>query len=465
MRASGNGWLWFVPLLMACSAQPVEPPVGSCDALFSNWTDASADHRDSRYRPVEGVYGLRTDRLSAALASAPSTAEQRQLWLQRLTDNDRRARRVELSNLPVSQRARWSTAAIQNRLDACRTQQTRQLLDHPPSFERLRSASQVTSDYSFWARAFGAYPLFKPIYQRGIAAWQAEAARYQAPADSPGWLSYQPQPYPPSGQVRVATDALGLPQPDSQQRAALLARHAPHLRVEQASQADRIGSPRFDGQGRREFAATQPQLYQQLGWSRIDGRWRLQLIYQLWFSERPKTHALDLLGGELDGLIWRVTLDERGNALLYDSIHPCGCWHGFYLPADSALAFQQPDGQEARSVRRLSIKGTEGATLWLSSSAHQLLWVDGRRSTFPSMVYDQQPLEQLSQLPHPQGSRSLYAQDGLVEGSERLERWLLWPSGVRSPGAMRQWGRHATAFVGEAHFDDPDLLARYFHTP
>jgi hypothetical protein len=27
---------------------------------------------------------------------------------------------------------------------------------------------------------------------------------------------------------------------------------------------------------------------------------------------------------------------------------------------------------------------------------------------------------------------------------------------------MRQWGRHATAFVGRRHFDDADLLDRHF---
>jgi hypothetical protein len=27
---------------------------------------------------------------------------------------------------------------------------------------------------------------------------------------------------------------------------------------------------------------------------------------------------------------------------------------------------------------------------------------------------------------------------------------------------MRQWGRHATAFVGRRHFDDPWLLDLYF---
>ncbi|MNC92616.1 hypothetical protein D3C83_90760 [compost metagenome] len=49
-----------------------------------------------------------------------------------------------------------------------------------------------------------------------------------------------------------------------------------------------------------------------------------------------------------------------------------------------------------------------------------------------------------------------------MPGTERGERWLFWPMGVPEPGAMRQWGRHATAFVGRRHFDDPGLLERYF---
>jgi hypothetical protein len=43
-----------------------------------------------------------------------------------------------------------------------------------------------------------------------------------------------------------------------------------------------------------------------------------------------------------------------------------------------------------------------------------------------------------------------------------MERFILWPTGVVSPGAMRQWGRHAVAFVGERHFDDPDFMDRIF---
>jgi hypothetical protein len=34
--------------------------------------------------------------------------------------------------------------------------------------------------------------------------------------------------------------------------------------------------------------------------------------------------------------------------------------------------------------------------------------------------------------------------------------------GIPNPGAMRQWGTHATAFVGRRHFDDPFLIDRAF---
>jgi hypothetical protein len=45
-----------------------------------------------------------------------------------------------------------------------------------------------------------------------------------------------------------------------------------------------------------------------------------------------------------------------------------------------------------------------------------------------------------------------------MDASERAERFLLWPYGVASPGAMRQWGTHAIAFIGRRHFDYPFLL-------
>ena len=49
-----------------------------------------------------------------------------------------------------------------------------------------------------------------------------------------------------------------------------------------------------------------------------------------------------------------------------------------------------------------------------------------------------------------------------MAGSERPERHLFWPMGIASAGAMRQWGRHATAFVGRRHFDDARLIEKRF---
>jgi hypothetical protein len=57
---------------------------------------------------------------------------------------------------------------------------------------------------------------------------------------------------------------------------------------------------------------------------------------------------------------------------------------------------------------------------------------------------------------------SLFRADGIVAGTERTERHLLWPTGVPEPGAMRERGRQAIAFLGRRHFDDADLLDSLF---
>lgn len=442
------------------------PPADDCAALFAELHGATQERTDAQYHRLPGFAGLRSDRLLAALGPSARTPRQRRLWLQRLAERDAEASRIEIAQLPPAPRQVWHSASRQGALGACRGDQVRRLTGDAQAFAAALEAARVPDDYRDGARLLGLNPLIAPLFRRGIAAWQQTAAQAQAPADEARWLGYRPLGRGSAGTpLRLEQDALGLPQADAGQLEALFARHAPWLRIEQASPSDRIGSPYYGADGSRRFNDQQPRLYQHHGWSRLNGRWHLQLVYQFWFARRPKPHALDLYGGELDGLLWRVTLDRHGNALLYDSIHPCGCWHAFYLPAGSALQFRQPPDEETRQAHQLSLAGTQAATLWLSAGEHRLVWVDARRPSYPPLAYQRDALDRLRQLAHPQGRRSLYAGDGLVPGSERLERWLLWPSGVRSPGAMRQWGRHATAFIGRAHFDDPRLLERYFTGP
>lgn len=447
-------------LLLGGCAQRLPVPADGCAARFSAFHAATAGRRDVQYHPLADFPGLRSDRVLATLGPELRTPSARQLWLQRLAANDRAASAIERDNLPAD---RHASLPAEERLEHCRRQQIERLATDPQAFAEAVADARVPSAYRRRARVLGLYPLVRPVYRRTIAAWQDEAAARQAPADSADWLTLRPPSATPAAGVPVplAHDALGLPQAMPAQLERLFARHAPLLRIDQRGPSDRPGAPYFAADGQRLFSHT-PIAYRQHAWSRLGGRWHLQLIYQWWFRERPADGLLDIYAGALDGLIWRATLDQRGDALLYDAIHPCGCWHAFFLPADSPLQFRQPAGEEQRLARRLALPGGRAPTLWLRGGDHALLWVDGRDSPWPAGGYRFAALDELRRLPHPDGRRSLYGTDGLVPSTRRLERWLLWPSGVVSPGAMRQWGRHATAFVGEAHFDDPELLDRYF---
>ncbi|MCC6074778.1 hypothetical protein ACFPTX_12330 [Pseudomonas sp. GCM10022188] len=459
---SHHAILLAAAVLSGCALQPPAAP-DACGRAFARLRSATAAVRDAQYHPLADFPGLRSDRVLAVLAVEATSPAARRLWLQRLADNDREAAAIERGNLAAGERTELPEPAL---LEGCRRRQVESLANDIHSFARAAAAARIPSDYRPWARTLGLYPLLRPLYRRSIAAWQREAAAQQAPADTAAWLSYRlAEPLGDTPPPPLRTDVLGLPQATAEQLAALFARHAPELRIAAQSAADRPGAPLFDRRGRRGFARDPALVYRRHAWSRLDGRWHLQLIYQWWFSERPASGVLDLYAGELDGLLWRVTLDERGQAILFDAIHPCGCWHALFLPADSPLQFRQPADAEQRLARRLTLAGRQAATLWLRAGDHALLWVDGRRAPYPIHRYRLAELDELRRLPHPAGRRSLYGSDGLVPGSQRLERWILWPSGVVSPGAMRQWGRHASAFVGEAHFDDPDLLGRYFHTP
>ncbi len=108
--------------------------------------------------------------------------------------------------------------------------------------------------------------------------------------------------------------------------------------------------------------------------------------------------------------------------------------------------------------------GSGREVLRIANRSHYLQRVF-QRSEFDAegVSYALEHYDRLRSLAAADGRRkSLFGEDSLVRGSERPERWLFWPMGVPSAGAMRQWGHHATAFVGRRHFDEPELISRYF---
>jgi len=206
-----------------------------------------------------------------------------------------------------------------------------------------------------------------------------------------------------------------------------------------------------------------PTLYTHVSHARLDGKVLLQLDYVAWFPARPRRGRLDMLGGRLDSIIWRVTLGTDGAPILFDSVHSCGCYHKFYPTEQLALRSARIGFEEPILVPQRLGSGSARHLLRVSSGDHYIERVliapqDGGDGVRYRLV----DYGELRAVAANGEQASLFAANGIVRGTQRPERIFLWPTGIISAGAMRQWGGQAVAFVGERHFDAPDLIARYF---
>ena len=327
----------------------------------------------------------------------------------------------------------------------------------------------VPDAYSTLQRVLGLYPLTRLVAQPSIDNYRREMrARFQRPLRRP-LRYYRPAPFigapPPPSELSV--NPLEVPNPGEGATRAMLSHYAPIIAVADESEANLPGTIEL---GQAISVNTEsPVAYTWLSWTHYLGHNLLQLNYQFWFPERPPASRMDIYSGKLDGLIWRVTLKPDGNVLYYDSIHPCGCYHKVYPVArglrESGLLLDGPV-----FYNRLAPNANQQAVvLHLEPDTHYVVAV-GRAAEqwedVPVFGYGYLPADRLRALPGADGKvRSLFNGDGLIAGTERRERWLLWPLGVPSAGAMRQAGNHAIAFVGKRHFDDARLPAMMFAPP
>jgi hypothetical protein len=139
-----------------------------------------------------------------------------------------------------------------------------------------------------------------------------------------------------------------------------------------------------------------------------------------------------------------------------------------FFPTDRARPRTAPDPksrEEWAFVPQTLPEVADGArpVVTLASGTHAIERVSLVRGPDSLVRYVLRSYDELRSLPRAGGEHaSLFGPDGLVAGTERAERFFFWPMGIASAGAMRQWGRHATAFVGRRHFDDADLFERRF---
>jgi hypothetical protein len=239
--------------------------------------------------------------------------------------------------------------------------------------------------------------------------------------------------------------------------------YAPVFEIETGDAYDNPGSLVWKDGAAPSVDGARPVVYRRLAYTRHNGRTLVQLVYTVWFPERPSDGNFDLLAGRLDGVVWRATLAPDGEPLVFDTIHPCGCFHMFFpTPRVSPVPSPNPSDEWAFVPAKLPrIAPAERVRVRIATRTHYVIdvGVDGGGA---SRLYGYLEDDDLRSIAAPRGNRSAFGPDGLVPGTERGERMFFWPMGIPSSGAMRQWGKHATAFLGRRHFDDADLIELRF---
>ncbi len=458
-------------LLNGCASLGAVPaPANTCAALYAELDQAveQAGVRDGGEQAVSGFPYLRVNRLLASLSPQAQDGPGFDAWVSQLAALDLNARQVELRNL-----GRADAPQVLEQLRSCSAQNLARDRASSERREQLMAAAQVPPDYSSAARVLGLYPFAVPFLNIGIGGYNAEVradyarSLHELPHDSK-LILWQPPAAPALKPAEVARwlthkDALGIPQLTPEQWQRLAAAHAPAWWVETESNDDLPGAPIWRGD-QPALDISQHLTYFLPAYGRWQGRVVPQLVYIVWFAARPPQTTPDSYAGLLDGLVWRVTLDTDGRPLAYDTIHPCGCYHYYFPVADLQTRVKESLWKEPVLVPQTSVPAQDVAVR-VESATHYVRRVVPDYAAFAAerRGYQLVSYRDLLTLPRSDGTtRSLFRPNGLICGTERLERFWLWPSGVISPGAMRQWGRHATSFVGMTHFDEPDALERVF---
>lgn len=431
-----------------------------CDAHFVQMETLVKRHhvRDYQAHPLDGLPWLRATRwLSVQTRTGVAT----HTVLMGLAAEAKQAYRIEFANLPAKAQRAVGKAFLGELLD-CIDINVDHLQQQPVLLSKVIATlpAAIKSDYLNGQKVLGVYPVAALFAKRSIAANHDESLATFAKHKHQVLSLSRYRHYIPPKTSLLALDPL-------------VARHAPTFIVEQGRSADLLGTPVWQNKGNTlGFAHQQPRVFIKLSHAFWQGQAVRQISYIIWFAGREADGGLDLYAGKLAGLTWRVTVDAQGKALFYDSIHNCGCYQ-HYFPTRSHVNVNDMSFWEEKPFVPMRLGVLEGRQVgvMIASNTHYIKGV--RRvadvaaygSNANHHVYRYANYDDLRSMPTSNPRRpykSLFGAGGIVDESERLEQYTLWPFGVPAAGAMRQWGRHATAFIGERYFDDPWLFEYTF---
>jgi len=508
MMISQPRCLIFVVCILTLNACSTTAPIkqqaaASNDDLFQScvtfYEDIDAniqlfDIQDAQTFAIRGYPYLHSNRLLASYAPLVTTDTQ-DFWLEQLQKLGMESLVLASQNLPSETKIqllqKWQyldtkSKTLSELIEMCGKYSHDKAAYNDKALQYLKQQSKIPDHYTTWWRAVGIYPIVSYFMAKGISNWHKESTTAltrvseHIPVEGEIYRYTSKDPNNKLSDLKAvesiltlaAENPLKIPLPSKKEMASLFATYAPIWEIDTVTDNDKVGAvywPAADALPKIDLE--QPTMYQLASHVHFYGKTLLQLNYFIWVPQRPCTSGFDFLCGQIDGLIWRVTLKENGEPLLYDSIHSCGCYHTFFPVDDLKLLPPKMNVEETAFVpiKAPKFRIDKSLTVRLSSVSHYLDAVFYSDETNPkthsdkTITYETKPYNSLRSLRiNDKEYKSLFKANGLVAGTERKERWFFWPMGIASAGAMRQWGTHATAFVGRRHFDDPCLLENSF---
>jgi hypothetical protein len=471
-------------LLSGCAGRAVSFTApydnGQCQRLWSALEEEIQERQvaDASTARVQGFPYLRGNRYLQALAERAGDQQEQAFVLEEMRRLDLQQRALETARLPqpvLREVVGTGTAVDQVQLaatlDGCSAEFLAADQGRPDFFHQVSRGLELDRDYSLWLRGVGLYPLTSLVVdyvaQRaqakmidqlsGPALPAAELVQY-GPEVGPA-----PAPVDPAALVRRGRRPPLLSLDLAGQDKDALARHfAPLLTMADGDAANRFGRLVRDAGG-FTVDAQDAVVYYYFSHAFVQGIPALQITYAIWFAERTDP-APWFEHGRLDGLLFRVTLDWQGRPVFVDVAFQCGCYH-FVLYADDLVRGPRDDGPGFQPYVGGIFpvpQGEKRLRFTVNGGWHQITRVEAAAPPPTGATYRLLPYEELEAFRQGDEVISLFNSQGRVPGTNRLERFFLFPMGIPKVGAMRQRGRQPITLIGRAYFDDPHLFDRAF---
>jgi hypothetical protein len=230
-----------------------------------------------------------------------------------------------------------------------------------------------------------------------------------------------------------------------------------------------------------------PTVYAYSRHLRIQDQPRTQLIYTYWYPEHPALKPNDPEAGLIEGITMRITLNEQRKPIAFETLYNCGCYHRLYptcqLEQRSVWEYETPETGKRFVVERrvpgkidaivpklVDTQTGDQPVIRAHAGWHGIANVatdeaDHEGEVIGDNRYTLRPYNELERLKTPSGQTvSMFYENGLVKGAQRLEGVFFTPLGLLSAGQPRQRG---TQMIHWDHydFDDPKLLETLLRLP